>query len=365
MSWSDIMKRNYGIDLLRMLLMLMVLILHVLGGGGILDAATPLSRNYNAAWLLETLSYCAVDCYVIITGYVHMGNRYRLSSYVLLWLQVLTYSLGIAACLWLIKPETFSLRALVYFLTPVSHNLFWFFSAYTGLYVLIPFLNRAVLGLSEKQSVQFLLPAVAVLTLVSIFSYTDPFALKGGYSVIWFIVLYLIGACIRQHQWTQKIGTGKAILIYFLCVLFSWGEKLFRDWRIIQAGGTASPAGTFISYVSPTILIAAITLFYIFCNLRLNDTVCRLVKIFSPAAFGVYLIHCHECVNAQLISKKYVPLAQWNTLAMVGGVLGFALAIFVVCLLIDWVRGRVFALLKVKQRLEGIEQKIIAKHSRL
>ena len=44
-------QRNYGIDLLRMIAMLMVVILHILGKGGVLQAAPPLSIRYETAWL--------------------------------------------------------------------------------------------------------------------------------------------------------------------------------------------------------------------------------------------------------------------------------------------------------------------------
>ena len=45
-------KRNLGLDLLRMVAMFMVAVLHVLGAGGVLNSATPLSPDYVTAWLL-------------------------------------------------------------------------------------------------------------------------------------------------------------------------------------------------------------------------------------------------------------------------------------------------------------------------
>ena len=38
--------RNYGLDLLRMIAMLMVVVLHILGKGGVLSACEPLSGQY-------------------------------------------------------------------------------------------------------------------------------------------------------------------------------------------------------------------------------------------------------------------------------------------------------------------------------
>jgi hypothetical protein len=49
--------------------MLMVVVLHILGQGGVLKTARPLSVEYEIAWFLEILCYCAVNCYALISGY--------------------------------------------------------------------------------------------------------------------------------------------------------------------------------------------------------------------------------------------------------------------------------------------------------
>ena len=65
---EKIIKRNYGIDALRLISMFMVVVLHVLGQGGVLKAAK--NGQYIISWLLEIIAYCAVNCYAIISGYV-------------------------------------------------------------------------------------------------------------------------------------------------------------------------------------------------------------------------------------------------------------------------------------------------------
>ena len=62
-------KRNYGIDLLRMVAMYMVIILHVMYQGGILGNLSG-NTEYAVSWFIETVAYCAVDCYAIVSGYV-------------------------------------------------------------------------------------------------------------------------------------------------------------------------------------------------------------------------------------------------------------------------------------------------------
>ena len=199
------MKRNYGIDLLRMILMLMVVILHVLGHGGVLDATTPLSAKYCVSWLIESFAYCAVNCYALISGYVYFNGKYRFSSMARMWLQALLYSLGIAVCVWILKPDTFSVRDLISFLLPVSRGMWWYLSAYVGLFLLIPFLNAGINAFTEKQTKIYLLVLFFVFTVVPTFVRKDTFTTNSGYSTFWLAYLYVIGACIKKYGWGEKL----------------------------------------------------------------------------------------------------------------------------------------------------------------
>ena len=61
-------NRNYGISLLKAVSMLFVLNLHILGGGGILETIKSDMIKSDLVWILETVSFCAVDIFAIITG---------------------------------------------------------------------------------------------------------------------------------------------------------------------------------------------------------------------------------------------------------------------------------------------------------
>lgn len=62
--------RNYGIDFLRMISMIMIVMLHTLGHGGILRSVSFLSVHYQIAWLLEVIAFGAVNTYAMISGFV-------------------------------------------------------------------------------------------------------------------------------------------------------------------------------------------------------------------------------------------------------------------------------------------------------
>ena len=96
--------RSYGIDLLKSVSMLMVVILHILGVGGVLNAAPEGSLASAAVWLLETACICAVNCFGLVSGYVLSRGRYRRSRLLSLWLRVVLESLAITALFALFLP---------------------------------------------------------------------------------------------------------------------------------------------------------------------------------------------------------------------------------------------------------------------
>lgn len=62
-------SHNYGIDILRIISIVGVIVLHVLGHGGIL-ASVESPTSFSMAMAFETLAFPAVNCFVLISGYV-------------------------------------------------------------------------------------------------------------------------------------------------------------------------------------------------------------------------------------------------------------------------------------------------------
>lgn len=93
-------KRNIGIDLLKIVSMLMIVTLHMLGHGGVLDNMPPMSRCYQVAWLIEIACYGAVNCYALASGF--LTARCNIRKLMELWLQVMFYSLLITM-LWSVQ----------------------------------------------------------------------------------------------------------------------------------------------------------------------------------------------------------------------------------------------------------------------
>ena len=138
---SAMEERNYGIDLLRIVSMMMVVLLHVLGQGGILDGSDPLTVKSETAWLLEIGAYSAVNIYAMISGYVGYGRKYKYSGLVYLYFQVLFYTVPTTIIFYIYRPELVNLKGKRELLFPFAYNTYWYFTAYFCLAFFIPFLN--------------------------------------------------------------------------------------------------------------------------------------------------------------------------------------------------------------------------------
>lgn len=98
--------RNYGIDFLRMISMIMIVMLHTLGHGGILRSVSFLSVHYQIAWLLEVIAFGAVNTYAMISGFVSVDSHFKISNILILWLQVLFYGILINTVFFFLLPES-------------------------------------------------------------------------------------------------------------------------------------------------------------------------------------------------------------------------------------------------------------------
>ncbi len=348
------MKRNHGIDLLRMVSMLMVAVLHVLGQGGVLAASGALSWRHGLCWLLEAAAFCAVDCYALISGYVGTGRKFRISGIALLWLRVVFWTLIITTVTLVIAPELVGIRQYVRAVLPVTMKQYWYFTSYFCVFFLMPFLDSAVENL-PRRLMTFLLAALAVIfTILPLAARTDLFGAASGYTPVWLAVLYLFGAYARKYELLEKLRGVKALALFVLFTLATLAVKLAGE----ALGISRFDPGFLYSYTSPTVLAAAICLLGFFASLRIGDGAGRAISFLAPTAFSVYLIHTHPLVWMYLLENRFVSLAELPAPLCALAVLGCALTIFAVCSALDLLRELLFRALKLKERLTVLDGKI-------
>ncbi len=354
-------SRHYGIDLFRIVSMLMVVTLHVLGQGGVLEAAFGQGGKYEIAWVLETACYSAVNCFALISGYVGLRAKHRYANIAALWLQVLLVTLALSVVQYIRFPSTFTLEAAAPSLFPVFHRTYWYFTDYTILFFFMPLLNSAVHSL-DKKMLRNALIFIAVLFCTSCWFpgpafNKDPFTLKNGYSVMWLMLVYLIGAYLAKYEVLATVKKRWFVAIHGACVALAFGSKI----ALLHASAEVTAyihSNTFIRYHSPLTLIASMALLLLFSRITVSSKMLiALIKFASPLCFGVYIIHLHPVIW-EWLKGRFAVFASFSWPVMIGAVLATVVAIFVACLSLDAIRHYLFKWLKLHQRLASLEARL-------
>jgi len=328
--------RHYGIDLLRIVSMFMVCMLHVLGAGGILDAATPQSANYQLAWFFESLTFCAVNCYALISGYVGLNAKHKYASIVNLWLQVAFYSILITLLCAQLHPEWVTQMVWQKAFFPMAMGQYWYFTAYFLLFFAMPVLNGGIQALPKEKLRTLLIVIGIVLTCMPRLFERDIFYTSDGYSFVWLAYLYCVGGYIKMHKPEQTANPFICFLIFLLSTTVSW---LFMC--LIETTPHAKWSRILISYMSPTMVIAAIALFMCFANMQIKKGK-RLIAFFAPLSFSVFLIHTHPLLFGNYLWSAFAFLAAKPWYVLLGGTVLAALGIHLGCSLLDLPRHLLF-----------------------
>lgn len=353
-------ERNYGIDLLRMVSMFMVALLHVMGQGGILATASPLSIDYEAAWFVEIAAFCAVNCYALISGYVGINGRFKYTNIIVMWLQVTFYTVIITIIFAVVRPEIVGVRQFIYAICPVMTTQYWYFTAYFCLFFFIPIINKAVKSLPKNNLKYLMSVMVIVFSVIPTLFRRDVFHTNFGCSGLWLILLYILGAYIKEYNIVEKISIKRSSILYLGCIVLTWLGKLFLEKFSLDYFGEIRWGNVLVQYTSPTILLSAVALLSIFSKIDLSYMSKRIIKIFTPATFGVYLIHAQPLVWQNILKDRFVNYVSGSAVHLVFGVLFTAMSIYFLCSLIDLARNKIFKVLRIKQSVERLEKRLIA-----
>lgn len=351
-------EKNYGIDALRVLAMFMVTILHILTQGGILNASGRFTSQYEAGWLLQTMAFCAVNVYALISGYVWVYAKYRYRNLIELWLQVIFYTILITTLYGVLVPSSVSAMEWIKAIFPAMFNQYWYFSSYVALFLFIPLLNM-ILEKMEKRQLQFCIGMILFFfSVIQTLFYSDAFGTNDGYSAIWLMILYLLGGYVRKYG---QSGNGKAVKFligYFTMTGLTWLSKLIIEILTLHFLGEVRAGNYLISYKSPTIVMAAVCLLLFFERINISPFWKKIIRFFSPMAFGVYLIHNHPLISSYFMKARFIEYASFPWIIEILAVFGTAACINIICYAIDFIRLELFKRLHIRQKIDLLEKGI-------
>lgn len=345
-------ERNLGIDALRVLCMLAVVVYHLLGHGWIMSLISEDSWKYELLSALQPACLFGITCFALISGYVGVQVRYKYSSLILQWMKVWFYSVLLTGLVGVFVPESVAQADWNRALYPVLSGQYWYFSAYVGCFMFAPVIRLAVRKMSFRQAGVCTALIIMVFSALNTFKGGDPFFVNAGKGTLWLVVLYEVGAYFGWFKPHEKVS------MTWLCCFAALAMLLLAGLKPVAArlGWTALCRTPRNDY--PETLMAAIAMLLLFSRIRITHGK-RFVSLLGAASFGVYLIHDHPFVRRYTISVYAYHLAGLGTLTIVPGVLLASMGVYLVCAFADTARQKLFDLLRIKQGLDALERRLI------
>jgi len=362
-------EKNYGVELLRIVSMLFIVVLHVINFGGIsyhhsgmyFGLTAENMAHYKVMNIILAFCYCAVNCYALISGYVGCKSKFRISKLISLWVTVVSINAIIYGITYAFSPEIAASYDIMRIFTPLTNDQYWYFTAYMGLLVIMPALNAAVNNIPKKQFGYMLIGCFLFFVLFPSSINKDLFYTHTGYSMLWLVLLYMTGAYFKLHFRPQKKALLRTVcvLVYAAsCLGLAFVRFGKEEVLLSQGGGYVLYANDYI-YTSVYVVAASIALFVLFITINIrNKIAAKIIGFVSGTTFGIYLIHLNYIVFDHVITYRFAEVALLeNPYKMAVGIFVSALLVFALCSACEKVRLLLFKYLYI-DKLISLTDKI-------
>lgn len=325
-------ERNYSIDFARLACMFMVVLLHNLGQGGVLDWSLSTTRSL-VYMTLENYAIVAVNIFALISGYLFSGRVIRAARVFDLWSSAFFWS-GSLALLGLargITPGAWSSSAFF----PLLGNVYWYLSAFFVLQLLIPLISPGIKHMGKRKTLYL---SGFLIAACSIIGSANERGIGDGYSAFWLMLLWLAGYSLRINReliarWFSTFRLFVVAMLLPLCI--TWLE-----WCDVVAGCDPHHQS---SYMAPLVVIQSFCLFELLIRIKINDPgLRRILTALSGSAFGVYLIDSSGWFYGIWLYKRFSWINSISAKAGAPLILLISLLMFVVFLLLETLRRQLF-----------------------
>lgn len=315
--------RQSGIELLRIVAIVMVLVCHanarVLGLPSRAEVFSVPAPSI-ARMLFGAMAVYGVNIFVMISGW--FGISAKPKGLAKLLFEVFFLLWGIYAVFLLTGNATFNMHDIKVCLALTDE--YWFVMAYVGLYIFSPVLN-AFVEKASKRELQLLLVGFYVFQCYYCWA-SGTLDYFSGYSIAFFFGLYLTARYFRLYPVRILSRHGGLVYVASLAVVTTVSVV-----ALVLVGNWAR----MLRYDNPLVIVGAIGLLNAFSHLRFHS---RLVNSLATACFAVYIIHFDPLVFHYFAMAVKSIYNSTSDLVTVAAISMFLVTVFLACWLIDRVR---------------------------
>lgn len=334
---TKIINRNTSIELLRIISMIMIMFHHFAYHGNF-------EWNFNEV-TLPHLWYdfilmggkVGVDIFVLISGYFLIENTEKLfqpKKLLKFWGQVVFYSIMTYLLSVMLRLNAFEIKQLIKVCLPITYPGWWFASTYFMLYLIHPFLNKLLHGLSKTEYQYLILMIVLCWSIIP----TATTQLFESNSLLWFVTLYGIAGYVNLYGGNQKLQSKHYFSLYFMVLIITYTVSTTFLFLGTKKEEWSTHAIDFFEIERLPILLMAITLFMGFVTLKMNYH--KWINMIASATFGVYLIHDSSYIRYYLWTNIFkINQYQDSTFLILYSIL-VVFILYVSCTMIDLIRKK-------------------------
>lgn len=357
-------KRNANMDFLRMISMVMVTMLHALAKSDLLPfMGDEISANGWIAWVFEALSIPAVNIFMLISGYFLISSKFKTGRLAEIVLQTLFYSAGSFAVFWFlgkVPPESMDIYSFLQYFLPIHMETYWFVSAYVIIYLLLPLIISGVHAMMEKQLQGVILWLLIFECVMKSFLPVRLVMDTQGYSFLWYLTLFLVGARIRLYGFKILKTARRGWFLYLVSTFLTLAEIFIVSQIQVRTGRLKEMTGVSLEYNHILVFLSALGIFAALLHAKpLGERVGRLICRLSPYCLGVYLLQENLMMRylwqdwfglREIIGKPF-PVFLFR-------VLGAVASMFVFGICVDMLRAALFRGVGKIFRRPGAERRL-------
>lgn len=328
-------QRNSNLELYRIIVMLLIVCHHYVVNSGLMVELEngPITAKSLFFYVFGMWGKTGINCFVFITGYFMCKSSITLRKFLKLFLEVELYNIVIFSMFVLSGYQEFSIKELLFKLVPLRMVETNFAGCFLWFYLCIPFLTVLVTHLDKKRHGLLVLLCLGIYTMTS----TLPgFSVTMNY-VSWFSVLFFIASYIRLYGLLPRLTTSKwggitlICMVVSICAVFAAVYAHHYLGKQIWAYRPVTDSNTFLAVVT------SISAFIYFKDLKMKYH--KRINTIAASTFGVLMIHANSDTMRYWLWQKIVDCkGAYNLPYACLYAIGCVLAIFAICILIDYIR---------------------------
>lgn len=334
MQKSRKLKRNYWLDILKIVACLLVVVNH---SSSILIKYTNYTKiSVYVYSYMFAICKIGVPLFIMCTGYLLLSKKNTYKQIIKRIIRIIIPLFAMSFLYYYINNGHLEFNVISFlkkFIGEPMDIYLWYLYMLIGLYLVIPFIQKMINKFEKKDYIIFIILFLLIPGIVKLLSVYLKISISEFFSIGTFpiIIGYLVAGV-----YLTKIKLNKSYLIIsivsFVVFIVIFANSFYAFY--------------FNNYISPymldsvfyiTVSVPSLSVFYIFRylfeNKKINLTSCKIIEEISLTTFGIYLIHqlfIYKIYNMYIIQNIFKTSAYL-------GILILPIVIFIVCSIIMFI----------------------------